>query len=153
MPAKRCANPIIRRKDSQEKCVVSLLHFNFSTLFSVPFHMRLIWVFSCWSSCASKREDRNLFWLVENCTLNACHSTSRPLSAPFCSQFRCPPPNPCPPLGNFILFYFFTGQVVYLSHVWRPPESTTLLSLLRLFRLFYKETHPRARKEQETQSW
>lgn len=52
-----------------------------------------------------------------------------------------------PPISTF-----FTGQVVHLSHVWRPPEPTPLLSLLRLFRLFYEETHPRARKKQETQS-
>lgn len=61
-------------------------------------------------------------------------------------------PNPCPPLGLSFPF-FLTGQVVYLSHVWCPPESTTLLSLLRLFWLFYEETYPRARKKQETQSW
>ena len=66
----------------------------------------------------------------------------------FCvSQFLVPTPTPGPALWSFL-----TGQVVYLSHVWRPPEPAPLVSLLCLFRLFYKETHPRARKEQETQS-
>lgn len=57
-----------------------------------------------------------------------------------------------PPQPPFSLWCFFPGQVVYLSHVWRPPKPTPLLSLLRLFRLFYEETHPRARKKQEAQS-
>lgn len=71
----------------------------------------------------------------------------------FALNFVVLPQTPVLPWVILFYFIFFTGQVVYLSHVWRPPESTTLLSLLRLFRLFYKETHPRARKEQETQSW
>lgn len=63
-----------------------------------------------------------------------------PLSSP-----NLPPSFPC-------FFFFPTGQVVHLSHVWRPPEPTPLLSLLCLFWLFYKETHPRTRKKQKTQS-
>ncbi|KAG7460177.1 hypothetical protein MATL_G00218570 [Megalops atlanticus] len=37
-----------------------------------------------------------------------------------------------------------SGQVVYLSYVWGPPEPASLLPVLRLLRLLHQEAHPRA---------
>lgn len=67
-------------------------------------------------------------------------------------------PPVCPVINmvfNLISVFHFLcslpGEVMYMSHVWGSSEPTPLVSPLRLLRLLHKETHPRARQNQETQ--
>lgn len=67
-------------------------------------------------------------------------------------------PSVCPVINmvfNLISVFHFLcslpGEVMYMSHVWGSSEPTPLVSPLRLLRLLHKETHPRARQNQETQ--